>query len=56
MEAHESGRHFKDVLLANPDVAKYLSEDDIVSLVDPDRYIGTAVEQVEAVVEKLKRR
>ncbi len=56
MEAHESGRHFKDVLLANPDVAKYLSEDDIVNLVDPDRYIGTAVEQVEAVVEKLKRR
>jgi len=56
MEAHESGRHFKDVLLANPDVAKYLSEDDIINLVDPDRYIGTAVEQVEAVVEKLKRR
>ena len=56
MEAHESGRHFKDVLLANPDVAKYLSEDDIVNLVDPDRYIGTAVEQVEAVVEKLKRK
>jgi adenylosuccinate lyase len=56
MEAHESGKHFKDVLLANPDVAKYLSENDIINLVDPDRYIGTAVEQVEAVVEKLKRK
>ncbi|AFV23265.1 adenylosuccinate lyase [Methanolobus psychrophilus R15] len=56
MESHESGKHFKDVLLANPDVAKYLNENDIINLVDPDRYIGTAVEQVEAVVEKLKRK
>jgi len=55
MEAHETGKHFKDVLLANPDVANYLSEEDIVNLVDPDRYIGTAVEQVEMVVAKLKR-
>lgn len=56
MEAHESGRHFKEVLLANADVAKYLNEQDIINLVDPDRYIGTAVEQVEAVVGKLKRK
>ncbi|QLC49336.1 adenylosuccinate lyase [Methanolobus zinderi] len=54
MEAHESGKHFKEVLMANPDVANYLSEDDIVNLVDPDRYIGTAVEQVEMLVKKLK--
>lgn len=56
MEAHESGRHFKEVLLANTDVVKYLNEQDIINLVDPDRYIGTAVEQVEAVVGKLKRK
>lgn len=56
MEAHESGRHFKEVLLANAEVAKYLNEQDIINLVDPDRYIGTAVEQVEAVVGKLKRK
>jgi adenylosuccinate lyase len=55
MESHESGKHFKDVLLANSEVANYLSEEDIINLVDPDRYIGTAVEQVEAVVAKLKR-
>ncbi|WMW21171.1 adenylosuccinate lyase [Methanolobus mangrovi] len=55
MEAHETGKHFKDVLLANPNVANYLSEDDITNLVDPDKYIGTSVEQVEAVVAKLKR-
>ncbi|MCC7575948.1 MAG: adenylosuccinate lyase [Methanomethylovorans sp.] len=56
MEAHETGKHFKAVLLSKPDVANYLTEEDISNLVDPDKYIGTAVEQVEAVVEKLKRR
>lgn len=55
MEAHETGKHFKEVLLSKPDVANYLSEEDINSLVDPDKYIGTAVEQVEVVVQKLKR-
>ena len=55
MEAHETGKHFKEVLLSKPDVANYLGEEDINSLVDPDKYIGTAVEQVEAVVQKLKR-
>jgi len=56
MTAHESGQHFKDVLLANAEVVEYLSEEDIVNLVDPDRYIGTAVEQVEAVVAKLQKK
>jgi len=55
MESHESGKHFKDVLLANTEVANYLSEEDIINLVDPDKYICTAVEQVEMVVAKLKR-
>ncbi len=56
MLAHEGGKHFKDVLLANKEVAEYLSEYDIVNLVDPDKYIGTAVEQVEAVVAKLQKK
>ncbi len=56
MEAHETGKHFKEVLLSKPDVANYLNEEDINNLVDPDKYMGTAVEQVEAVVEKLKRK
>ncbi|MCL7410439.1 MAG: adenylosuccinate lyase [Methanosarcinaceae archaeon] len=56
MLAHESGQHFKDVLLANKEVAEYLSEEDIVNLVDPDKYIGTAVEQVEVVVAKLQKK
>lgn len=55
MEAHESGKHFKEVLLAKPEVANYLSEEDVINLVDPDKYIGTAVEQVENVIAKLKK-
>jgi adenylosuccinate lyase len=54
MKAHDTGQHFKNVLLENPDVAKYLTVMDIESLVNPDRYIGTAVEQVEVLVTKLR--
>ncbi|MBC7085563.1 MAG: adenylosuccinate lyase [Methanomethylovorans sp.] len=56
MEAHETGKHFKEVLLTNPEVMKYLTEEEINNLVDPHKYIGTAVEQVEAVIEKLRKR
>jgi adenylosuccinate lyase len=55
MEAHESGRHLKDVLLEDSEVSQYLDDEEIVQLVDPYKYIGTAVEQVDAVVEKLKK-
>ncbi len=56
MVSHETGKHLKDVLLANPEVVKYLNEEDVANLVDPDKYIGTAVEQVEAVVVKLQKK
>ncbi|MDD4332310.1 MAG: adenylosuccinate lyase [Methanosarcinaceae archaeon] len=55
MKAHDTGKHFKDVLLENPEVAAYLNAEDIETLVNPDRYIGTAVEQVEALVWKLRQ-
>ncbi|MFP4655272.1 MAG: adenylosuccinate lyase [Methanohalobium sp.] len=55
MYAHETGKHLKDVLLEDSEVAQYLNNEEIVQLVDPYKYIGTAVEQVEAVVEKLKK-
>jgi adenylosuccinate lyase len=56
MVSHETGKHLKDVLLANPEIVKYLNEEDVANLVDPDKYIGTAVEQVEAVVAKLQKK
>lgn len=55
MKAHETGQHFKNTLLETPAVTKYLSAADIENLVNPDKYIGTAVEQVEALVIKLRQ-
>jgi adenylosuccinate lyase len=54
MEARESGRHMKDVLVSRREVIKYISADEIEGIMDPEKYIGTAVEQVEAVVERLR--
>jgi adenylosuccinate lyase len=54
MQAHESGKHLRETLLANKEVSGYLNEEDVEKLVDPYRYIGTAVKQVEITVEKLR--
>jgi adenylosuccinate lyase len=54
MKAHDTGQHFKTVLLETPEIARYLTAIDIENLVNPDRYIGTAVEQVEVLVAKLR--
>ena len=51
---YETGQHFKNVLLETPAVARYLNSMDIENLVNPDKYIGTAVEQVEVLVAKLR--
>ncbi len=56
MSARETGIHMKDVLIENKTVSKYLSEKDIVTIMNPDNYIGTAVIQVESLVAKLKKR
>jgi len=54
MRAHDTGQHFKQVLLDTPSVSRYLSAEDIENLVNHDKYIGTAVEQVEGLVIKLR--
>ncbi|MFZ2410741.1 MAG: adenylosuccinate lyase [Candidatus Methanoperedens sp.] len=56
MSARESGSHMKDALIKNETVSKYISEKEIITLMNPDNYIGTAVEQVESLVTKLKKR
>jgi adenylosuccinate lyase len=56
MSARESGIHMKDALIRNETVSKYLTEGEIIQLMDPDNYIGTAVEQVESLAVKLKTR
>jgi len=56
MSARESGIHMKDALIRNEIVSKYLTQGEIIQLMDPDNYIGTAVEQVESLAAKLKKR
>ncbi|MEO0248024.1 MAG: adenylosuccinate lyase [candidate division WOR-3 bacterium] len=53
MKVYETGELFIEVLRKDPQVAKLLSEKELKEAMDPERYIGTAVEQVEAVVKRL---
>jgi adenylosuccinate lyase len=55
MEAHELGVHMRDVLTSKPEVTNYLSPAEIEEIMDPEKYIGTAVAQVEAVVSKFRK-
>ncbi len=56
MTARETGVHMKDALIRNRTVSEYMSEDEITVIMNPDNYIGTAVEQVESLATKLKKR
>lgn len=53
MRAQEEGVGFKRALLEDDAVSGYLTENDVDGLLDPDEYLGTAVTQVEEVVERL---
>ena len=54
MNARKTGKHMRDSLLENEEIIKHLSKDEIESLMNPENYIGAAVEQVERVVKKLR--
>jgi adenylosuccinate lyase len=56
MEAHETGRHMKDVLMSKVEVTEYITPGEIEEIMDPEKYIGTAVEQVEAVVDRIRNK
>ncbi len=53
MQALEQGRPLAAVLAEDHVVSSRISADELARLLEPDRYIGTAVEQVDAVVQKL---
>jgi adenylosuccinate lyase len=54
MKSVEKKRHFKEILLKDKETAAVLSKDDIENLVNPYKYIGTAEEQVDNLMTKLK--
>ena len=53
MKALETHRPLADILKENPRVTNCISEEEIVSLLNPESYIGLAAEQVDAVIKKL---
>jgi adenylosuccinate lyase len=53
MQALAEGKPLADVLAMDPEVVRYCSKADIATLLNPDTYTGTAVQQVERVIEKL---
>ncbi|MDM7933863.1 MAG: hypothetical protein QUS08_00560 [Methanothrix sp.] len=55
MRAFEEGRDLSEILIGDDLVSSHLSEEEIRMLLDPHRYIGTAVSQVERLNEKLRR-
>ena len=54
MKSREDGKDFLDVLAEETEISKYISRDELEKLLDPHNYIGTAVQKVEMVVERLK--
>jgi adenylosuccinate lyase len=53
MQALAEDRPLADVLGTDPEIVRYCSKPDIARLLNPDAYTGTAVQQVERVIEKL---
>jgi len=54
MQALAGDRDLGQVLGEHPEVTKFISPDELHALLDPEVYIGTAVRQVERVIEKLR--
>jgi adenylosuccinate lyase len=53
MQALAEGNALADVLGKDTEILRYCPKADIAALLNPDSYIGTAVNQVERVIEKL---
>lgn len=55
IKSHQENRHFKEILLENEIVRNFLSREEIKEALNPRNYLGTAVKQVEWVIQKTKR-
>jgi adenylosuccinate lyase len=53
MQALAEGRPLAGVLGEDPEIVRFCSKKDIAVLLSPDSYIGTSVQQIERVNEKL---
>ncbi|MHC1566151.1 MAG: adenylosuccinate lyase, partial [Candidatus Syntropharchaeia archaeon] len=55
MKAYGENRHLKEVLLEDEEVSKILSREELEKIMDPENYIGTAIERVESVIKRLSQ-
>jgi len=53
MQALAEDRDLSEVLGERPEITAFVTREELDRLLDPDAYIGTAVRQVERVIEKL---
>ncbi len=54
LRSYREAQPFRELLLADKAVAKCLTVEEVDEALDPEKYVGTAVEQVEAALKKLK--
>jgi adenylosuccinate lyase len=55
LKALDEKRHLKEVLAEDEGVRRHLSQKEIEDMMNPRKYIGTAVKQVERVLEIAKK-
>ena len=55
IKSESEGQPFKETLLKNETVRKILSEKEIDTALDPKNYLGTAIKQVESVIQRTKQ-
>lgn len=48
-------RHFKEILVEDTEIREFLTEKQITDALDPQKYLGTAIEQVERMIKKTKK-
>ncbi len=52
IESELKRRHFKEILVKNRAIRKYMNAKEVGYALDPEGYLGTAVEQVQLMIEK----
>jgi len=55
LEAFKNHKPFKEILMKHPKISSIMTEHDLDACLDPNKYIGTAVEQVDRVISDLRR-
>jgi len=55
IKSQTENKHFKEVLLEDETVRKFLGEEEIEEALNPRNYLGTAVQQIEQTIQKTKQ-